>query len=112
MALRLGDTAARKPTAAAQVVSYVDGDPQRRPDRLVTEEPMEIRLHGPGEQPAAVAVTMRTPGNDFELAVGFCLTEGLLRAPDDVASVAYCVEDDGQQQYNVVTVRRRTPVDG
>jgi len=52
--------------------------PYRTPDRLVTEEPMEIRAHGPGEDPAPVVVTMRTPGNDFELAAGFLHTEGLL----------------------------------
>ena len=62
-----------------------------RPDKLVTEEPMEIRVHGPGQEPQALAVTMRTPGNDFELAAGFCLTEGIIAGPDDLASVAYCL---------------------
>jgi FdhD protein len=89
----------------------LEGDSVRvRPDRVVTEEPLEIRLHGPGEAPRAVAVTMRTPGHDFELAIGFCVSEGLLRDPDDVASVEYCVGPDGQQEYNVVTIARRTVV--
>ena len=42
---------------------------------------MEIRVHGPGQDPQPLAVTMRTPGNDFELAVGFCVSEGVLREP-------------------------------
>src|SRR5690349_10590296 len=98
----LGDAPARKATAAVQVVAVDGGRHVRRPDRLVTEEPMEIRLHGPGEVPAPVAVTMRTPGNDFELATGFCITEGLLRTPDDLAEVAYCLGGEGEQLYNVV----------
>jgi FdhD protein len=81
------------------------------PDKLVTEEPMEIRLHGPGQEPEPLAVTMRTPGNDFELAVGFCLTEGLLRSADELESVAYCLAGEGEQEYNVVTVKLRRPVD-
>jgi len=73
-------------------VCALDGDEVRDvPDKVVTEEPMEIRLHGPGQEPEALAVTMRTPGHDFELAVGFCLTEGLLHSADDLDSVAYCL---------------------
>lgn len=83
---------------------------RRRPDHLVTEEPMEIRVHGPGEAPAPLVVTMRTPGNDFELAVGFCVTEGVITGPDDVASVKYCVGPGGDQQFNVVTVRLRRTI--
>src|SRR3954464_8801824 len=105
----LGDAPVRRPTTNVQVVAVDGGRAVRRPDKLVTEEPMEIRLHGPGETPKPVAVTMRTPGNDFELAVGFCVTEGLLVDVDDLASAAYCLGGDGQQQYNVVTVKRRTP---
>src|SRR3954469_11552382 len=72
---------------------------------------MEIRLHGPGQEPASLAVTMRTPGNDFELAVGFCLTEGVLRDADDIDTVGYCLGGDGAQEYNIVTIRLRRPVD-
>src|SRR5689334_492512 len=72
---------------------------------------MEIRLHGPGQDAAPLAVTMRTPGNDFELAVGFCVTEGFLRTADELDTVAYCLAGQGEQEYNVVTVRARHPVD-
>ena len=78
---------------------------------------MEIRVHGPGQEPAPYAVTMRTPGNDFELAVGLCCTEGLVASPADVDTVAYCLAADAtsagvkpEQQYNIVTVRLRRPV--
>jgi FdhD protein len=93
-------------------VRALDGErAHERPDKLVTEEPMEIRVHGPGQEPEALAVTMRTPGNDFELAVGFCMTEGILRGFDDLDSVAYCLEGEREQEYNVVTVKLRRPVD-
>jgi FdhD protein len=93
-----------------QVRAVVGDTALDRPDRLVTEEPMEIRLLGPRGEAEPVAVTMRTPGNDFEFAVGFLLTEGVLTSPADIASVAYCLAGDGEQQYNIVTVQtRRAP---
>ena len=102
----------RGSTSAASVRA-VDGERTReRSDRLVTEEPMEIRVHGPGQEPEPLVVTMRTPGNDFDLAVGFCITEGVIDSAADVATVAYCLPDNGGvQQYNIVTVALRRPVD-
>lgn len=73
-------------------------------DTVAGEEPMEVRVDG-----TAVSVTMRTPGNDFELALGFCLTEGIVDRPEDVASIRYCGEDRTAGTYNVVDVRRRRP---
>ena len=63
-----------------RVVAVRGGRAQERPDRIAGEEPMEIRAIGPGQAAAvSVAVTMRTPGHDAELAVGFLVTEGLIR---------------------------------
>ncbi len=96
-------------------VRAIDGERVlEKPDKLVTEEPMEIRVHGPGQEPRPLAITMRTPGNDFELAVGFCLTEGILDRADDLETVAYCLAGEGEQEYNVVTVtlRRRVVLEG
>ncbi|HUF83064.1 MAG TPA: formate dehydrogenase accessory sulfurtransferase FdhD, partial [Acidimicrobiia bacterium] len=101
----------RRATTTTRVQS-VDGDDAReQPDRLVTEEPMEIRLQGPGQASQSLAVTMRTPGKDFELAAGFCLTEGVIETSDEVAEIAYCVEGPAEQHFNIVTVRLRRPVD-
>lgn len=71
---------------------------------------MEIRIQTPGAEPESIAVTMRTPGNDFELAVGFCVSEGILTDSAQLAEVAYCLGDAGEQEYNIVTLRMRTPV--
>ena len=102
----------RHPTAATQVLAVGPDGVRRRPDALVTEEPMEVRVHGPGEDPVALSVTMRTPGHDFELAAGLCFTEGILAGRDDLDTVAYCLGGEGDQDFNVVTVRTRGPVVG
>ena len=71
----------------------------RRPDELIVEEPMSIQLDG-----TLVSTTMRTPGHDYELAVGFCLTEGLL-AEHPVVGVRYCADGSAvDSEFNVVTV--------
>src|SRR6266540_2618325 len=75
-----------------------DGE-HRRPDALAAEEPLELRVNG-----RALAVTMRTPGHDVELAHGFLLTEGVIGKPDDVRTARYCdsVDEDGRNTYNVL----------
>jgi FdhD protein len=79
-----------------------------RADQLATEEPMEIRLITTGGR-QTVAVTMRTPGNDFELAVGFLHGEGVIGSRDDIERITYCVDPDidAAQQYNIVNVTLR-----
>src|SRR5690348_133862 len=59
----------------AQVIVYENGARRARPDHLATEEPLEIRLLAGGDR-RTLAVTMRTPGSDFELAAGFLYGEG------------------------------------
>jgi FdhD protein len=95
----------RRTVTDARILALRDGDRRERPDQLATEEPMEIRVGGPGQEPVRVAVTMRTPGTDFELAVGFLYTEGLVRGREEIARVAYCDLPPDEQHYNVVTVR-------
>ncbi|WGV27232.1 formate dehydrogenase accessory sulfurtransferase FdhD [Halotia branconii] len=73
-----------------------------RQDYLTTEEPLEIRLTSPRR---TVAVTMRTPGADFELAAGFLYGEGVINCKQDIQRISYCVE--GEQRYNIVNVELR-----
>lgn len=82
------------------------GEARRKVDTLVTEEPLEIRLEWPGHPATRVAVTMRTPGSDFELATGYLVADGVLGLGDRPRQVAYCVDRalSEQQRYNVVTV--------
>jgi FdhD protein len=101
----------RRTIASAPTLTIRDDTRFERADRLAAEEPMEIRAGGPGQDPVSIAVTMRTPGNDFELAAGFLYTEGLVRSRDEVLSVAYCELPAEEQQYNVVTIRLSRPFD-
>jgi FdhD protein len=79
-----------------------------RPDTLATEEPMEIRLIS-GDVKQTVAVTMRTPGADFELTAGFLCGEGIISSPEDIKKISYCVDQyvDAEQRYNIVNVKLR-----
>lgn len=88
-------------TERRRVLRIRDGVVGHRADTLVAEEPLEIRLNG-----RPLAITMRTPGDDFALAVGFLVSEGVLAAADDVANVVYCAgaTSDGGNTYNVVDV--------
>ncbi|MFC7503057.1 formate dehydrogenase accessory sulfurtransferase FdhD [Nocardioides sp. GCM10030258] len=88
-------------TARRKVLRIRDGVVDQRPDTLAAEEPMEIRVGG-----RALTITMRTPGDDFDLAVGFLVSEGVVRTTSDVLSARYCAgaTEDGTNTYNVVDV--------
>ncbi|MEV0081837.1 formate dehydrogenase accessory sulfurtransferase FdhD [Saccharopolyspora sp. NPDC050642] len=88
-------------TVRRPVLRIRDGVRSQRPDTLTAEEPMEIRVGG-----RPLTVTMRTPGHDFDLAVGFLVSEGVVDSADDVASIRYCAgaTSDGGNTYNVVDV--------
>jgi FdhD protein len=75
-------------------------------DNLVTEEPLEIQLgFGPvgSRQRKSISVTMRTPGNDFELVAGFLMTEGVVRDANDIEKIAYAMHDDPGTKKNTET---------
>jgi FdhD protein len=87
-------------TSAVEVVRLPGAEAER--DRVAVEEPLEIRVNG-----EAVAVTMRTPGHDEELALGFCLSEGIqpvaARLPDDLAANTVEVDVPG---FDAAALRR------
>lgn len=101
------------PTVRTRVVEHLDGGlERRREDRLVGEEPLELRLAWPGAAARRVWVTMRTPGHDFELAAGWVRHEGLAGdSPGSVAGVGYCTDAalSEEERYNVVTVTLAAP---
>jgi FdhD protein len=72
---------------------------RRRQDLLVEEEPLEIRVND-----LSLVITMRTPGQDDALAVGFLVTEGILRSPDDLYDITQCADPENPQLRNTVTV--------
>jgi FdhD protein len=82
-----------------------------RDDRLAGEEPLAIRACGPGQAPVDVSITMRTPGHEAELAVGFLYAEGLIRSAGEVLGVD--VGDPGRMSRpdDEATVRLRAPFD-
>lgn len=77
----------------------VGAPPRREPDALAGEEPLELRVGG-----RSMAVTMRTPGADFDLAAGFLVSEGVITRSEDLATMRYCAGagDDGLNRYNVL----------
>jgi len=90
---------ARSPVETTKVVRVRGGVAEPVDDRLAVEEPLEIRR---GDDP--VAVVMRTPGDDMALAVGFLFSEGILRDPDQVLSVAWCTDTEPGAEGNIVRV--------
>lgn len=93
------------PSVRTRVVEHTEESEVRREDRLITEEPLEIRVRSASARPRRAWVTMRTPGNDFELAAGWLVGEGLA-TPSAITQVAYCTDADltPEQEFNVVTV--------
>ncbi|MFF8233937.1 formate dehydrogenase accessory sulfurtransferase FdhD [Streptomyces caelestis] len=101
-------------TERRRVLRIRDGAVGSRPDTLVAEEPLEIRLNG-----KPLAITMRTPGDDFALAAGFLVSEGVLGRAEELANIVYCAgakaggtsrssgveSGGGSNTYNVVDVR-------
>ncbi len=93
-----------------RVVEFRDGARLEHEDRIATEEPLEIRVAAPGQPGRRVAVTMRTPGHDFELAAGWLVHERVT-TPEAVRAVRYCTDEDVSdlEEFNVVTVELGAP---
>jgi FdhD protein len=99
------------PSVRRRVDVFESGVRRTREDTVVTEEPLEIRVAAPGQPADRVAVTMRTPGNDFELAAGFLRSEGLIDGAGHITTITYCLDTTltDEQMYNVVSVTLDRP---
>lgn len=100
-------------TADFRVSTIKNNDSTVRNDTLATEEPMEIQVTAFADgnwSRHQVAVTMRTPGNDFELAAGFLLSEGVVRNLDDISSISYFTDGSVIRYSNSVNVTLSTHV--
>jgi FdhD protein len=97
------------PTQKNRIWTYEEGRLRERRDHLAVEEPLEIRLEAGGQR-QSLTVTMRTPGNDFELAAGLLYSEGIAAQRDSISTLRYCVDSevDGEQRYNILHVALRS----
>lgn len=90
-------------TVSRRAVRVEPGERRQRPETLAAEEPLEIRLRG-----QAITVTMRTPGDDFDLVAGFLVSEGVLTEPEQLKALRYCggrvVQPDGSREANTYNV--------
>jgi FdhD protein len=102
------------PVTPVEVTRVESGVAQPASDLLVTEEPLEMRLgHGPMDQRREfrLGVTMRTPGNDRELMLGFLFSEGVVGAPAEVVRVEHCTDVEPEERGNVVRAELRPDVE-
>src|SRR4051794_34722838 len=93
--------------AQRRTVLHVDGDTAvSREDTLAVEEPLELRVEG-----EPLTVTMRTPGDDMDLAAGFLVAEGAVKTAADIVTMRYCGgrDDDGPQTYNQLVLSLAVP---
>lgn len=98
---------ANKAVQQIQVIRVIDGISEELSDAIAIEEPLEIRLeHGPaGERKVQnISVTMRTPGNDAELATGFLFTEGIIKKALDIINAEHCFIACAENKENVIQV--------
>jgi len=100
----------RQSQVERQITRFRLGQPVDTLDYVAAEEPMEIRLiwEEDGQpQSKSIAITMRTPGDDFELAAGFLVGESVIHGADDIVDIAYCADAERDQEFNTVSVTLR-----
>ncbi len=98
-----------KPSVASvEIIKVADQVISNNTDLLAVEEPLEIRLgigRADAREQKSISVTMRTPGHDFELALGFLFTEGIIKQHDEIVQIKYCADANTiENQYNIVRV--------
>jgi FdhD protein len=81
------------------VLKIVEKQSESVEDDVVIEEPLEVRVNG-----QSFSVTMRTPGDDFDLAIGLLWTEGIIRSREEIGTIAYCPDEEQPDLRNIVNV--------
>src|SRR5438552_15085521 len=82
-----------------QVLKLDEKHLQHIEDDVVVEEPLEVRVNG-----ESFSVTMRTPGDDFDLAIGLLWTEGIIHSAGEIGTIAYCPNEEQPELKNIVNV--------
>lgn len=105
-----------QPTQRIKAYCYEGDSSSLQEDQVAVEEPLEIRLCIPKSQGTLcypISITMRTPGHDFELSVGFLFTEGVIRSPKEISRITYCclAESTEAERGNIVNVYLRPGVE-
>lgn len=99
-------------TRKVEIVRHRDGSAGASTDWLAVEEPLEISIQTAGNLPQKVSITMRTPGNDEELAAGFLFTEGIVSSKDEFGSIEHIRGIPGQEENHIsVTLNPGCSVD-
>ncbi len=96
----------RKAKYDVKVLKWVDGSAKLTTDTVIGEEPLIIQAQGPSGKVERVTTTLRTPGDDFALAVGLAVSEGFYH-PSEIVTAKYCLPRGQQQDYNTVTILTR-----
>lgn len=105
----------RSSVSSIQITKINGNAIQQTVDLVAVEEPLEIRLgygHDDNRMQKSISVTMRTPGHDFELALGFLLTEGIIQSANQIYKIQYCTEANTKEnKENIVRVELKPEVE-
>ncbi len=93
-----------KSTTPVKIWNVTQKQRVEKSDFLAVEEPVEIQLKLKDQPPKSISITMRTPGNDFELAIGFLFTEGIIQSKAQVDNIDYAKVWETEKEGNIVLV--------
>ncbi|WP_010179488.1 formate dehydrogenase accessory sulfurtransferase FdhD [Aquimarina agarilytica] len=93
------------------IIKYSNGNKHQTDDLIAIEEPLQIVLiHSGKDQEAPLTITMRSPGNDYELAIGLLYSEGIISTIDDIEHIRYCNSSNEENQKNKLKITLKPEV--